>query len=510
MTGFALDDLVILEMANNHQGSLAHGLRIVRAMAEVVRAHDVRAAVKLQLRDLDTFIHEAHRAGSSRKHVDRFLSTRLALDDLRVLVDEIRAQGLAAICTPFDEPSARQVRALGCDALKIGSCSARDWPLLEVAVDTGLPLICSTGGLALDDVDNLVSFLEHRGARFALMHCVALYPTPPEHMALGQLDLLRARYPGVPIGWSTHEDPEDTEPVQLAVAKGAALFERHVGVEAEGVRLNAYSSSPAQVDRWLAALVRARVLCRPLERDADRAEERASLATLERGVFAKEPLTAGQALDDSHVYFAFPREPAQLTSGAFRAGAVLERDVAADAPLVEDDVILPPPPAEAVLKKAVHRVKGLLHEARVALSSSFTVEYSHHRGVERFFETGAVLIECVRRAYVKKIIVQLPGQVHPEHFHRHKEETFQVLHGELRVQLDDREHVLQPGETLLIQPGVFHGFSTTTGVVFEELSTRGEPGDSVYRDPDIDGLAREARKTIVDHWGRFSLQGPVP
>ena len=169
----------------------------------------------------------------------------------------------------------------------------------------------------------------------------------------------------------------------------------------------------------------------------------------------------------------------------------------------------PPVPREAILKKAVHQVRALLHEARVPLNSSFTVEYSHHYGIDRFFETGAVLIECVAREYVKKIIVQLPGQVHPSHFHRHKEETFQVLYGELHTEVDGHRRTLAPGETVLIQPGVFHGFSTTTGVVFEELSTRGEADDSVYRDKRINQMRREERKVIVDHWGRFTLKGPT-
>ena len=55
------DNLFIFEMANNHQGSLEHGLRIVRAMAEIARRRGIRAAVKLQYRDLDTMIHRTER-----------------------------------------------------------------------------------------------------------------------------------------------------------------------------------------------------------------------------------------------------------------------------------------------------------------------------------------------------------------------------------------------------------------------------------------------------------------
>src|SRR6185369_6009465 len=52
------DELFVLEMANNHWGSVERGLKIVNTFAQVVRFNNVRAAIKLQLRDVDTFIHK--------------------------------------------------------------------------------------------------------------------------------------------------------------------------------------------------------------------------------------------------------------------------------------------------------------------------------------------------------------------------------------------------------------------------------------------------------------------
>jgi hypothetical protein len=49
---------------------------------------------------------------------------------------------------------------------------------------------------------------------------------------------------------------------------------------------------------------------------------------------------------------------------------------------------------------------------------------------------GAVLINVINRAYAKKVLVQLPGQTHPLHFHKLKEETFLVLWGELISELE--------------------------------------------------------------------------
>ena len=65
--------------------------------------------------------------------------------------------------------------------------------------------------------------------------------------------------------------------------------------------------------------------------------------------------------------------------------------------------------------------------------------------------------------------------------------------------------MLQPGDTLTVLPGVWHRFWTETGCVFEEISTTAHPNDCVYRDPAINRLTSQQRKTMVDHWGRFQL-----
>ena len=51
------DDLFIFEMANSHQGSVEHGKDIIHEMGKIARKYNIKAAVKLQYRNLDTFIH---------------------------------------------------------------------------------------------------------------------------------------------------------------------------------------------------------------------------------------------------------------------------------------------------------------------------------------------------------------------------------------------------------------------------------------------------------------------
>ena len=108
-SAFNFNDLFILDLANNHQGDVEHGLRIIREMGQVVRELGVRAALKFQFRQLDTFIHPSQNASSSNKHIPRFLSTRLTRSDFDRLLKSVRDEGFISMATPFDEASVDQI-----------------------------------------------------------------------------------------------------------------------------------------------------------------------------------------------------------------------------------------------------------------------------------------------------------------------------------------------------------------------------------------------------------------
>ena len=156
------------------------------------------------------------------------------------------------------------------------------------------------------NLDHLVSLLEHHNRSFAIMHCVAIYPTPSDQLKLSQIDFLRTHYRGVPIGFSTHESPEALTPIVAAVAKGATLYERHVGIGTDNYKLNAYSSTPAQLQSWFEAWRAAVAMCGGARRSPARPEEIESLTSLKRGVFARRPLQVGEELDSTNVILRCP------------------------------------------------------------------------------------------------------------------------------------------------------------------------------------------------------------
>ncbi len=499
MNKFNFDGLFTYDLANNHQGDFEHGLNIINAMGEVTRKTGVGGALKFQFRQLETFIHPEYKQKKDVKHIPRFMETALTKDQYQQYTQAIIDNGMHTMCTPFDEESVDIILDLGIEIIKVASCSATDRPLLERIAEASRPVVVSTAGLSMPKIDRLVSFLETRNVDFALMHCVAIYPTPSEKLNLNQIDDLKERFPHVPIGFSTHEDPDDFNPIRLAYAKGARIFERHVGLQTQKHTLNKYSSTPAQVAEWVGAYKESAASCGGDYKTPATPEEIASLRSLMRGVFAKKEIKKGQKITRDKVFFAMPLHEGQLVSGDWFNGAKADKDYQPNTPISEMVANTKLPPEETIYRIML-QVKGMLSQARIQIGKESSVELSHHYGLERFREFGAIIIDVINRQYCKKLIIQLPRQKHPYHFHKVKEETFQLLHGDLEVELEGKRIKPQPGDTILVEPGTWHKFHTLDGAIFEEVSTTHFNNDSFYEDERIARLPREARKTVIPNW----------
>lgn len=478
--------LFTFEIANNHQGSITHGRRIIHALKEVTESYRncFDFAVKFQYRELDTFVHPDYANRFDIKNVKRFQETRLTQQQFLELKKEVELQGMYTMCTAFDEESVRQIAEQNYDIIKIASCSFTDWPLLEEIAKTNLPVIASGAGSTLTDIDRVMSFFQHRNIKIALMHCIAEYPTPDKHLQMNQITLYKNRYPDVHIGFSTHEQPDNMEPIKIAIAKGAEIFEKHVGVETDEIHLNAYSASPEQIGLWLETAKNVYNMCGVSDRRYEPSEkEKEDLAALQRGVFAKRDLQPGERIDHDDIFYAFPCQSGQvLTSmmSKYASVTVKEKGIMKNRPLMLDSV-------EVVdnterIQQIVGKVLPLLKHSNVIVPIDSTCNISHHFGLNKFEEIGVTMIDCINREYCKKILTVLPGQRHPNHLHKKKEETFTVLYGSLDITYNGVLRRVTAGESFVVERGVSHSFGSETGCVFEEISTTHYGDDSYYDD----------------------------
>ncbi len=316
------EDLFVLEMTNNHQGKLERGIQIIHEHSRIVRFNNVRAAIKLQFRNLESFVHKDFANRTDIYYIRRIYESQMSKTDYATLVENIRKSGCIPMATPFDEKSVDMCVEFEMPIIKVASTDGNDWLLLEKIAKTKKPVIVSTGGLSLKDLDDLVLFFENRNIPLALNHCVAAYPTEDHELEMDQIDYMQDRYPNHPIGLSTHEFHDWSSSMYIAYAKGVRLYERHVDIDTDGFQVAKYSSLPNQIDIWFKAFHKARQMC-GTARESRRIpieKEVTYLDSYVRGVYARHDIEIGTNITEDDIYLAIPLQKGQLSTRELMLG----------------------------------------------------------------------------------------------------------------------------------------------------------------------------------------------
>lgn len=330
------ENLFVLEVANNHLGSLERGLKIIRDHGTVARFNNIKAAIKLQFRDVDAFIHPEFKGNQDNRYIKKTESTKVSKEDFTRMIDEIKALNAIPMATPFDEASVDLCEYFDMPIIKIASSDMNDWPLIHKIASTRRAVIVSTGGASEKDLDDLVHFFEKRDIPLAINHCVSLYPSEDDELHLDQIDYLKKRYPNHVIGLSTHEYHDWSSSMLMSYAKGARTWERHVDIEYGGVAVSAYNSLPGQCDTWYKAFHKAQEMCGGYgeSRRVISRKETEYLDALVRGAYAKRDLEPGYVFSKDNFlkdfYLSIPLRKGQLSCREVIDGENLIQGIKAD------------------------------------------------------------------------------------------------------------------------------------------------------------------------------------
>ena len=286
-------------MANNHMGDLEHGKLIVDNFAYLVNKYEVNAAIKLQFRQLDSFIHKDF-INSNLKQVKRFKETRLSKDEFKELLNYIRKYNLKTCCTAFDNASIPWLEELDVSIIKVASCSIDDWPLLEEISDINKKIIISTAGADFRTLHRVYDLFKNKNRDFAFMHCVADYPTPHDKANLKRIKVLQNEFPDIEIGYSTHELPDCNTAVH-AVIMGCNIIEKHIGLPTDEYSLNAYSLSPEEFRDFLE---RVEYFHDAFLGKSDTQHE--ALRSLKRGAYFIRDIKQGEIIEKEDIKFQMP------------------------------------------------------------------------------------------------------------------------------------------------------------------------------------------------------------
>src|SRR4051794_40812605 len=218
---------VIAEIGHNHQGDVGIAKRLIDAAKEC--GVD---AVKLQKRSnralytrdfydqpYDNELSFGRTYGQHREALE------LSADDYRELLRHAREVGVTLFATAFDFESADLLAELDMPAFKFASGDIRNTPLLRHVAGFGKPMVLSTGGADLADVERAVEAILPLNDQLCILQCTAAYPADTDDLNLNVISALRERFPALVIGLSDHQN--GIAMAVVAYMLGARVIEKH-------------------------------------------------------------------------------------------------------------------------------------------------------------------------------------------------------------------------------------------------------------------------------------------
>jgi len=332
---------VIAEIGHNHQGKMETAKELFRAAKECGAN-----AVKMQKRSNRTLYTRAaydkpydHENSFGATYGEHREALEFGFEQYRELIAFARELGITFFSTAFDAESAEFLRELDMPAYKIASGDLKNLPLLTYVATFQKPMIISTGGAEMEDVQRAYDAIMPINRQLCILQCTTGYPCTFEEMNLRVINTFRDRFPDVVIGLSAH-DSGIAIPV-AAYVLGARVVEKHFTLNrAMRGTDHAFSLERPGLQKLVRDLARTRIaLGDGVKRMYE--SERPAITKLGKKLVAARDLPSGHRLTRRDVAIKSPGDgmpPYELES---LLGKVTQRA------LLEDDTLSPADVAQA-------------------------------------------------------------------------------------------------------------------------------------------------------------------
>jgi len=334
----ASDCFVIAEVGHNHQGSVNTAKKIFLKAKEAGTN-----AVKLQKRNnkvlftkniYDSQYDNRNAYGETYgKHRE---ALEFGMEEYIELQQYAKELGLIFFATPFDLPSVDFLEKLNVPLYKIASGDLRSTPLLKYIAKTGKPVIVSTGGSELKDVERAFDVMSAETPNFALLQCTAAYPCEPEEMNLNVITTFREKFPDKVIGLSDHQS--GIAMALVAFTLGARIIEKHFTLNRAWKGTDhAFSLEPVGLTKLVRDLRRARVALGDGVKQSIEKEVK-PLYKMGKKLVAANDLAKGKVITDTDITIKSPNDGLPPYEWDNVIGLTLQRDLRKDENISFEDL----------------------------------------------------------------------------------------------------------------------------------------------------------------------------
>jgi len=330
--------LVIGEVALSHDGSLGLAHRFIDAIADAGAD-----AVKFQthIAAAESTPAEPFRVKFSQQDASRYEYWRrmeFSEDEWRGLAEHCAQRQVLFISSPFSIEAVELLERVGGQPFwKIASGEVSNAALLDRVLDTGAPVVLSSGLSPIAETDAAVARVKARGRPLGVMQCTSAYPCPPERVGLNLVPVYRERY-GCWVGLSDHS--ATIYPGLAGVTLGLDLLEVHVALSRDMFGPDVVASVTTGELRQLVDGVRfiETMRANPLDKDASARDTEPLRRLFTRSLVARRALPAGAVLAAADLAIKKPGTGLPPERLADVVGRKLTRAVEADQLLAIDDI----------------------------------------------------------------------------------------------------------------------------------------------------------------------------
>lgn len=247
--------ILIAECCQNHNGNRELLKKMIHSAAEngadyvkiqAIRSSELSKREEFENGEFDKDNKMINIKRPYQAEFDRLSKLDLSKEDEMWFVEECLRAGIASMTTAFTRTSAREVKDMGFEAIKIASYDCGSIPLLKEVKNYWKKIFVSTGATYNEEIEAAAKALE--GSDFEFLHCITIYPTPLNELNLKRLLYLRKF--SSKVGYSDHSLVETTglTASKIALAIGADTIERHFTIlEKDETKDGPVSIRPAQL-----------------------------------------------------------------------------------------------------------------------------------------------------------------------------------------------------------------------------------------------------------------------
>lgn len=328
--------MVIGEVSQSHDGSLGMAHAFIDAIA--LAGAD---AVKFQthIAAAESTPQEPWRVKFSRQDASRYdywKRMEFTPEQWQGLADHAQEKGLIFLSSPFSLEAVDLLERIGMPAWKVASGEVSNKVLLDAMLETGKPILLSSGMSTLDEIDDAVSYVRRTNVEYAVLQCSTAYPCPPEKIGLNLIPQLRERY-GCAVGLSDHSGTIYSG--LAAVTLGIEVLELHVAFSREMFGPDVPASVTTDELKQLIEGIRfiERMRNNPVDKDGF-AEEVLPLRKLfTKSIVAGTDLSKGTVLEEKHFRIKKPGNGLSGERMKDLIGKTLLRDLKVDEQILEGD-----------------------------------------------------------------------------------------------------------------------------------------------------------------------------